>query len=145
MGSSLRGSIAIVGAADTEVGVVPGKTPTELCVQAAMAAIEDAGLDKSQVDGLITCNSFAQPILYHAEAVAEYLQIFPRYCVTANAGGGTTFSVFQQAAAVIEAGLADVIVLSMADSLRSAMTREQARRVQASTGPMGFRFPPITR
>ena len=140
-GESLRGSIAVVGAADTEVGVVPGKTPTELCVQAAVAAVEDAGLDLSEVDGLITCNSFAEPILYHAEAVAEYLQIFPRYCVTLATGGGTTFSVFQQAAAVIEAGLAEVIVLSMADSLRSSMTREQAKRVQASTGHPQFEQP----
>ena len=35
-------SLAIVGAADTEVGVVPGKSPTELCVEAALLALADA-------------------------------------------------------------------------------------------------------
>ena len=89
-GSQLRGRVAIVGAADTAVGVVPGRTPMELCVEAALAAIEDAGLRKADVDGLLTCNAMAQPLMYHAEAMAEYLQIFPRYCLAVGAGGGTT-------------------------------------------------------
>ncbi len=141
MDNSLRGKLAIVGAFDTNVGVVPGKTPTELCVAAALGAMADAGIDRSQVDGLITCNAFAEPILYHAEAVAEYLQIFPRYCFSVNTGGGTTFTVLHHAASAIATGMADVIVISMADSLRSSMTRDQARRVQSSTGHPQFEQP----
>jgi acetyl-CoA acetyltransferase len=48
---SLSGRIAVVGAADTEVGVVPSMSPTELCVDAALSALRDAGLDKSAVSG----------------------------------------------------------------------------------------------
>ncbi|MEJ2533738.1 MAG: acetyl-CoA acetyltransferase [Halioglobus sp.] len=138
---SLRGQVAIVGAADTEVGVVPGKSPTELCVEAALGALADAGIRKEQVDGLITCNAFAEPIMYHAEAIAEYLQIFPRLCMSVNTGGGTTFSVLQHAAAAIVTGVADTILVSMADSLRSFMSREQAMRVQSSTGHPQFEQP----
>ena len=138
---SLRGSIAVVGVADTEVGVVPGMSPIELCVDAALGALQDAGLQKDAVDGLITCNSFAEPIMYHAEAVAEYMQIFPRYCVTANTGGGTTLAVLQQAATAIEAGVATTVLISMADSLRSFMTREQALRTQSSTGHAQYEQP----
>ncbi len=141
MADSLRGKLAIVGAFDTAVGVVPGKTPTELCVEAALGAMANAGIDRSQVDGLITCNAFAEPIMYHAEAVAEYLQIFPRYCFSVNTGGGTTFTVLHHAASAIATGMAEVIVISMADSLRSSMTREQAKRVQSSTGHPQFEQP----
>ena len=74
----LRGAIALVGAADTAVGVVPEMGATQLCVDAARRALADAGIRKEQVDGLITCNSMAEPYMYHAEAIAEYLQIFPR-------------------------------------------------------------------
>ncbi|MCX2982849.1 thiolase family protein [Halieaceae bacterium IMCC14734] len=140
-GSALRGQVAIVGAADTDVGVLPGRTPMELCVEAALAAIADAGLDKSDVDGLITCNAMAQPMLYHAEAAAEYMQIFPRYCFAAGAGGGTTFSVIHHAMSAIATGMADVIVVSMADAMRSGLTREQAMLVQASTGHPEFEQP----
>ena len=131
-------SLAIVGAADTEVGVVPGKSPTELCVEAALLALADAGLDKANIDGLITCNSMAEPIMYHAEAMAEYLQIFPPMCMTVNTGGGTTFSVLAHAAAAIASGQASTVLISMADSLRSSMTREQAMLTQSSTGHPQF-------
>jgi acetyl-CoA acetyltransferase len=137
----LKGEVAIVGAADTAVGKLPGRTPAELCVEAAMAAMADAGIDKSQVDGLVTCNAMAQPMLYHAEAIAEYLQIFPRYCISVGAGGGTTFSILHHAASAIATGMADVILISMADSMRSGLTREQAMLVQSSTGHPQFEQP----
>ena len=141
MESQLRGKVAIVGAADTEVGVLPGRTPMELGVEAALAALDDAGLDKSQVDGLVTCNAMAQPLLYHAEATAEYLQIFPRYCISVGAGGGTTFSILHHAASAIVTGMADVVLITMADSMRSGLTRDQAMLVQSSTGHPQFEQP----
>ena len=134
----MTAQIAIVGAADTEVGVVPGKSPTELCVEAALLALEDAGLKKSEVDGLITCNSMAEPIMYHAEAMAEYMQIFPPMCLTVNTGGGTTFTAIAHAANAIANGMANTILITMADSLRSSMTREQAMLTQSSTGHPQF-------
>ncbi|KAA1192875.1 thiolase family protein [Pseudohalioglobus sediminis] len=137
----MRGKVAIVGAADTEVGVLPGRTPMELCVEAALAAIEDAGLKRTDVDGLLTCNAMAQPLMYHAEAMAEYMQIFPRYCLSVGAGGGTTFSVVHHAASAIVTGMADVVVIAMGDSLRSSLTRDQAMQVQASTGHPQFEQP----
>jgi len=137
----LRGKVAIVGAFDTAVGVVANRTPIELCVEAALGAVADAGLELKQVDGLVTCNAMAQPMLYHAEAVAEYLQIFPRYCMAVGAGGGTTFSIIHHAASAIATGMADVVVVSMGDSLRSGLTREQALLVQSSTGHPEFEQP----
>jgi acetyl-CoA acetyltransferase len=138
---SLRGKVAIVGVADTEVGVLPGRTPMEMGVEAALAAIADAGLEKNDVDGLVTCNAMAQPMMYHAEATAEYLQIFPRYCIAAGAGGGTTFSIIHHAASAIATGMADVVVVAMADAMRSGLTRDQAMMVQASTGHPEFEQP----
>lgn len=140
-GNSLRGQVAIVGAADSSLGVVPGRTPMELCVEAALGALADAGLEKHEVDGLVTCNAMAQPMLYHAEAMAEYLQIFPRYCIAAGAGGGTTFSIIHHAASAIVTGMADVVLVAMADSMRSGLTRDQAMLVQASTGHPEFEQP----
>ena len=137
----MAASLAIAGAADTAVGVVPGRSPLELCVEAGLLALADAGLSREDVDGLITCNAMAEPIMYHAEAVAEYLQIFPRLCMTVNTGGGTTFSVIAHAAAAIQAGRAHTVLISMADSLRSSMTREQAMITQSSTGHPQYEQP----
>ena len=137
----LRAQVAIVGAADTEVGRVPHQTATELCIDAALRAIADAGLDRRDIDGLVTCNSMSEPRMYHAEAMAEYLQIFPRYCVSAGAGGATTFAVLYQAALAIDAGVCQTVVISMADSLRSGLSRDQAMAMQSSSGHPQFETP----
>lgn len=141
MKDTLRGRTAIVGAADTEVGVVPGMSATQLCIDAILRALEDAGIGKDAVDGLVTCNSMAEPYMYHAEAMAEYLQIFPRYCVSVGAGGGTTFTALHQAASAITSGICDTVVIAMADSLRSGLSRERAMAIQSSSGHPQFESP----
>ena len=138
---SIRGKVAIVGAADTQVGIVPHLGATQLCVDAGLRAMADAGISKDKIDGLITCNSFAEPYLYHAEAIAEYLQIFPRYCMSVGTGGGTTFSILHHAASAILTGVCDTVLITMADSLRSGLNREQAMAMQASTGHAQFEIP----
>jgi acetyl-CoA acetyltransferase len=138
---SLRGKVDIVGAADTPVGVVPELGATQLCIDAARRVLKDAGISKDQVDGLVTCNSMAEPYMYHAEAMAEYLQIFPRYCISVGAGGGTTFSILHHAASAIVTGMCDTVLISMADSLRSGLSREQAMLMQSSTGHAQFEQP----
>lgn len=138
---TLRGKVAIVGAADTEVGIVPHLSATQLCIDAALKALDDAGISKDKVDGLITCNSMAEPMLYHAEAIAEYLQIYPKYCMSVGTGGGTTFSVLHHAASAILTGVCDTVLITMADSLRSGLTKEQAMAAQVSTGHKQFELP----
>ena len=141
MSASLRGRTALVGAADTEVGIIKHMGATQLCIEAILRALSDAGIGKSSVDGLITCNSMAEPYMYHAEAIAEYLQIFPRYCVSVGAGGGTTFTALHQAASAIASGICDTVVIAMADSLRSGMTRERALAMQSASGHPQFERP----
>ena len=139
--NSLRGKIAIVGAADTEVGIVPHLSATELCVKAANLALKDAGISKDQIDGLITCNSMAEPYMYHAEAIAEYMQIFPKYCMAVSTGGGSTFSILHHAATAIATGVCNTVLITMADSLRSGLSRDQAMAMQSATGHPQFETP----
>jgi acetyl-CoA acetyltransferase len=139
--NSLRGKVAIVGAADTEVGRVPHYSATQLCVDAARRALEDAGISKEQVDGLVTGNSMVEPYMYHAEAIAEYMQIFPRYCISIGAGGGTTFSALHHAASAIATGVCETVLIAMADNLLTGLSREQAMGIQSSVGHSQFETP----
>ncbi len=139
--ATLRGKVAIVGAADTRVGIVPEFNAIGLCADAALKAMADAGIDKSQIDGLVTCNSMTEPHFYAAEVLAEYLQIFPSYCVSTSAGGGTTYTSLLQAAMAIEQGLCNTVLLVLGDCLRSGLSREQALRMQSSTGHREFEIP----
>ena len=56
MTDSLRGRVAIVGAADTEVGKVPHMTPMQLCADAILRALADAGLTKDDVECTLVGN-----------------------------------------------------------------------------------------
>ncbi|MEH7177980.1 thiolase C-terminal domain-containing protein [Neobacillus vireti] len=141
MKPSLRGKVAIVGAADTEVGVVPHMTSTQMCADAALRAMADAGISKDQIDGLITCNSRAESYKYHAEAMAEYLQIFPSYCINVATGGGTTFSILHHAITAIATGVCNTVLITMAESLRSGLSKEQTMSGQAAVGHSQFEVP----
>lgn len=138
---SLKNKVAIVGAADTEVGVVPNLSATQLYVKAAKLALEDAGITKDQVDGLITCVSFVEPYMYHAEMIAEYLQIFPRYCMTAPSGGGTTIAMIHHAASAIVTGICDTILMTMGDSQLSGLSRDKAIEAMSGAGHPQFERP----
>ena len=134
-------NIAIVGSFETDLGVVTDRGPMALGVQATLGAIADAGLKPSAIDGLITCNSLVTPIMYHAEATAEYCGLTPGHCLSVGTGGGTTYTALRYAAAAIQTGLASTVVVSMADSMRSFMTRDRAMAVQSSSGHPHFEQP----
>ena len=54
-----RGSVAVVGAAESDLGqVAQGTNPMDLMAQATMRALEDCGLTLKDVDGLF-CRSNA--------------------------------------------------------------------------------------
>ena len=138
---TLKNKVAIVGAADTEVGVVPNLSATQLYVKAAKLALEDAGITKADIDGLVTCTSFVEPFMYHAEMIAEYMQIFPRYCMTVPSGGGTTLAIMHHAASAIATGLCHTVLITMADSQVSGLSRDKAIEAMAQTGHPQFERP----
>jgi acetyl-CoA acetyltransferase len=138
---SLKNKVAIIGVGDTEVGVVRGYSATQLYVKAARLALEDAGITKNDIDGLITCVSWAEPYLYHAEMIAEYMQIFPRYCITAPSGGGTTLAIMHHAASAILTGMCDTVLITMADSQVSGLSRAKAIEAMATAGHPQFERP----
>ena len=138
---SLRGKVAIVGAADTEVGVVPQLSATQMYVKAAKLALDDAGISKDDVDGLITCNSWVEPYLYHAEMIAEYMQIFPRYCLNVATGGGTTLAIMQHAATAIATGVCNTVLITMADNMLSGLSRDKAIEAMSTAGHAQFERP----
>ncbi len=138
---SLRGKVVIVGAADTEVGVVPHLSATQMYVKAAKLALEDAGITKDDVDGLITCNSWVEPYMYHAEMIAEYMQIFPRYCLNVATGGGTTLAIMQHAATAIATGVCNTVLITMADNMLSGLSRDKAIEAMSTAGHAQFERP----
>jgi acetyl-CoA acetyltransferase len=108
---------AIVGIGATEQGQLPGQSPEELAVRASVLALADAGLDKSAIDGLITCKA---PLTTHGtdESMGPLLGINPAYSTTLDYGMAG-FSL-HLAASVIASGLATTVLLTYGTNARSA-------------------------
>lgn len=108
---------AIVGVGATEQGEIPGQSPEEIAVRASVAALADAGIDKSTIDGLITCKA---PLTTHGtdEGMGPLLGINPAYSTTLDYGMGS-FSL-HLAAMAIRSGLASTLLLTYGTNARSA-------------------------
>lgn len=114
---SLRGKAAIVGVAESELGEVgPGITPLDLIGRATSLALEDAGLEKEDVDGLFSASAYyPMPTV----VAGEYLGIRPRYSDATNLGGSSFVSHLHHAAVAIDAGLCEVALIVYGSTQRS--------------------------
>ena len=88
---SYTGQVAIVGVGETPVGKVPGRSALWFNAEATRLALADAGIDKHQVDGLLTCPSFVAPFHRMSVAVSEYLGIQPTFSNTVNVSGASAW------------------------------------------------------
>lgn len=113
----LRGQTAIVGVGNTAQGTLPGRSANEIAVEAIQEALADAGLDKNDVDGLITCrNLWSREGI--DEQIGQLMGLNPNYSATLDYGTGN-FSLHLGVMAILT-GLATTVVLVYGTNQRSA-------------------------
>ena len=117
MARDLRKKVAIIGAAETDgLGAIPNITQLGLHGQAARHAIRDAGIDKSQIDGLACAGE-------SVVAVADYLDIQPRYIDGTSIGGSSFMIHVAHAVLALEAGYCNYVLITHGESGRSRVGR----------------------
>ena len=110
-------TVAIVGAAETtELGKIPGMSQIQLHADAALNTLADAGLKARDIDGVATAGE--SPV-----NIAHYLGIAPRWVDGSSVGGCSFMLHVRHAAAAIEAGYADTILVTHGESGRSGVGR----------------------
>jgi acetyl-CoA acetyltransferase len=121
---------AIVGVAESDLGLTPGKSVLQLQAQAALAALDDAGLVLGDVDALFTAGNWSwSPNLM----LAEYLGIRPRYTDGTNIGGASFELHVGHAVAGIQAGLFQVALIAYGSTQRSDRSRNRPRQTATLT------------
>ncbi|MEQ1774454.1 MAG: thiolase [Burkholderiales bacterium] len=112
-----RGSVAVVGAAESDLGqVAQGTHPMDLMAQATMRALEDCGLTLKDVDGLFVA---ATQVRMGPMAFAEYLRIKPTYFDGTIIGGSSFMTHVAHAQAALQLGLCNVAVIAYGSTQRS--------------------------
>jgi acetyl-CoA acetyltransferase len=112
-----RGSVAVVGVAESDLGqVAPHTSPVDLMAQATMRALDDAGLKLSDIDALL--GSAAQ-VRFGPMVLAEYLGIKPKFFDGTQIGGSSFMTHLAHAQAAIEHGLCEVALIAYGSTQRS--------------------------
>ena len=139
---------AIVGIGATDFSKDAGRSELQLAAEAVRAALEDAGLEPSDVDGLVsfTMDTNAEIAVARELGIPE-LTFFSRV----HYGGGAACATVQQAAMAVETGAAKVVVCYRAFNERSGHRFGQVQTAAAAnidnswSYPMGLGTPPRRR
>jgi acetyl-CoA acetyltransferase len=148
----MAGAAAIAGIGATEFSKDSGRSELQLAAEATAAALADAGLRPSDVDGLVTfvMDGNAEIAVARELGVGD-LSFFSQV----GYGGGAACATVQQAALAVAAGIAEVVVCYRALNERSGHRFGQVSRaaVAAPTSsgvdngwhyPMGLGTPAAT-
>jgi acetyl-CoA acetyltransferase len=121
-----RGSVAIIGAAESDIGAVAAlMSPIDLMAQGIFRALEDAGLSLADVDGVFSATSQARTSVM---SLVEYLGL-PDAFTDSTIVGGSSFEIHvAHAQAALEAGLCSVAVIAYGSTQRTVGRRGASPR-----------------
>jgi acetyl-CoA acetyltransferase len=135
-------NVCVVGVGHADGPQATGLTNNQLIAQGFVRALADAGLNKSQVDGLASAGYGGM----HEVAVAEYLGITPAWLDSTSCGGSSFEFHALHAYRAIEAGDVDVVAICYGSNQLTANGRTLGTgggggRGGPLPGPMRYEFP----
>lgn len=141
---SIRNKYCIVGVGNTAYGKLPGRTADSLTVEAIRAAIADCGIDKSEIDAVLTKAPTSDFQMLFSARICQQLGIsMPAVTATLDNAGASTASLIQYAAMAIEEGLCSVAVISYGDNPITGSRASYARARESEDAAYGmFGAPP---
>ncbi|PPQ34719.1 thiolase family protein [Rhodopila globiformis] len=131
----LKNKVAVIGVGNTRYGNFPETDDYGLAAQAFRAAVDDCGIDKNRIDGLLVSR-----IPYYAR-MGEILGLNPRWTITLPAHGRMSGMGVIEAAAAIAAGLCNYAVLLYANIGRSRRVNYGGDEAPGTWDPWGFTSP----
>jgi acetyl-CoA acetyltransferase len=115
--ASLRGRVAVAGIGMGGFPAMPaGSSPLDVMALASAAALQDAGLQPKDVDGVFAAGlQLFMPTL----SLCEYLGLQPRYTDSTQVGGGAFLAHLNHAQAAIASGLCNVALVAYGSTQKS--------------------------
>lgn len=116
IGSNPRGGSAFVGVGLAGLGEAPGFSHLDLTAIAVRRALDDAGIEIGEVDGLFTSNMVN---MFAPLVTGEYLGIQPQLAVGTSSGGNALVDHALAAAHALQAGQCNVALLCYGSNQRT--------------------------
>lgn len=131
----------ISGVGLTAFGRHEGRSTLDLMTEAAQGALSDAGLKRSDVDGLLTGYSTTMPHLMLATVFAEHFGIQPSYAHAIHVGGATGLAMVMLAHELVEAGVTKTILVVAGENRLTGQARDSAMSTLAQVGHPDYEVP----
>ncbi len=140
MEQGFRGKYAIVGVGQSPIGKVPGSSALSLLAVAMKNAVEDAGLSKREIDGLISRGP--NDMYCHHQRIGEILGLDVSFSTSLDNGGASQCLSVAVACMAIEAGLCHTVICGYGrdtwSRTRSPRARMRMALVPETQRPMEF-------
>lgn len=124
----------IVGIGESRLGKVPDRSALQLQADATSAALTDAGLKISDIDGLLTTPVRVEHWNMPCGVVAHHLGIKPSFLATVDLAGASGAAMIHQAALVIASGQCKTVLCVAGQNLLSHTSRATAVKSMAEGG-----------
>jgi len=131
----------LCGAGLTRYGRHEGRSTLDLMSEAATLALEDAALERKDVDGLLCGYSTTMPHIMLATVFAEHFGLHPSYAHAIQMGGATGFGLVMLAHLLVESGAAQRILVVGGENRMTGQSRDSAIQVLAQTGHPVYEVP----
>jgi acetyl-CoA acetyltransferase len=106
----------IVGVGHTAYGRLPGRSPVDLTVEAVRNAVDDCGIDKGDIDAVLTKYPTSGFQSLFSARVSQALGIVPRVTATIDQAGASNIGHIAYAVMCMEAGLCNAVVVTYGDN-----------------------------
>src|SRR5947207_3906430 len=124
----------ITGVGLTSYGKHEGSTSLDLMSKAAELAIADAGLKRSEVDGLLCGYNTVSPHIMLATVFAEHFSIGPSYAHAVQVGGATGLAMTMLAHTLVDAGIAKHVLVVSGENRLTGQSRDASIQALAQVG-----------
>ncbi|MSQ27323.1 MAG: thiolase family protein [Dehalococcoidia bacterium] len=142
MAGSLRGVAAIVGIGELKPERQRrGQDAMSLLSEACYLAIQDAGLTKRDIDGMVMEPELAVGGGGFNPKMAEHMGIFPRWATSSDTQGAAGVCMALQAAAYIQAGLASIVLCGIGAAIDPDAPRRRGGGDATETATTEFQNP----
>jgi len=131
----------LVGSGLTPYGKLEGSNTLGLMSQASTLALQDAGLARTDIDGVICGYSTTMPHLMMATLFCEHFGIHPQYAHSVQMGGATGLGLVMLAQQLIASGAARHILVVGGENRMTGQSRDSAIQVLAQVGHPVYEVP----
>jgi acetyl-CoA acetyltransferase len=131
----------IAGAGMTPFGRHPREDSMSLMSRAATLALDDAGMERRDVDGLLCGYSTTHPHLMLGTAFAEHFGLLPTYAHGLQVGGATGLAMLMLANELVNAGVVRNVLVVAGENRLSGQSSQDTLRSLAQVGHPRYEVP----